>query len=255
MSAMDWAAALANSSRGDHLCQAYRDEGFLAEAVVAYLAAGLRSGAQALVIATPAHRSLFETRLAEAAPGTGTRLLFLDAEETLGKFRIGGLLDWQRFRDTIGRLLDGLDSGRTPRLYGEMVDLLWQRGERHSAMRLEAYWNRLAESRAFSLLCAYRIDVTRPELYGGPLEGVCAAHTHFIPARDYARFDSAVLTATERVLDPAAARMLMTVSARWPLAACMPLGQAMLLWLREHMPRTCASVLRELAQRRSQQAL
>jgi len=51
------------------------------------------------------------------------------------------------------------------RAYGEMVDVLWQRGERDAAIRLEEFWNDLARLQTFSLLCAYCIDHLDPQAY------------------------------------------------------------------------------------------
>ncbi len=78
------------------------------------------------------------------------------------------------------------------RAYGEMVDVLWQRGERDAAIRLEEFWNDLAKLQTFSLLCAYEMDPLDPAAYH-PLECVCKVHTHLIPAADYRRFNQAVV--------------------------------------------------------------
>lgn len=248
MDAQGWTDAVANAARGDHIVQAYEDDAILARSVATFIEAGARENQPALVVATPGHRALF----AEALERGGERctVIMLDAEETLASLRAGGPLDWERFREIVGALIDQLSrDGRVPRVYGEMVDVLWQRGERDAALQLEDLWNRLAQTKAFALFCAYRIDVLDGALYGGPLECICKAHTHFLPAQRHAGFDDAVLEATERVLDPSSARMLLTVSAREPLATHMPHGQAMLIWLREHMPRTSELVLRELSHR------
>jgi len=135
------------------------------------------------------------------------------------------------------------------RAYGEMVDVLWQRGEQDAAMRLEEYWNELTRLQTFSLLCAYRIDNLDSGAYGGPLECVCRTHTHLIPARDYARFNDAVQAASKEVLDQPLAQMLLSLSASHRPATQMPLGQATLLWLAQNMPRTAERVLEQVRAR------
>jgi hypothetical protein len=237
---------LARAQRGDHIVHAYESEVRLADAVATFLDAGAREGQSGLIVATPGHRALFGEKL----EGSAGAVRMLDAEEVLAKVTVDGRPRWQVFRGTLGPILDELArSGKPPRVYGEMVDVLWQRGKRDAALELEAFWNRISQEKPFALLCAYRIDVLDGAVYGGPLECVCEAHTHFFPPQDYSGLDEAVLEATERVLDPAAAQMLLAVSRREPLGTRMPHGQSMLLWLRRHMPRTSGSVLRELAAR------
>jgi hypothetical protein len=132
------------------------------------------------------------------------------------------------------------------RAYGEMTDVLWQKGQREAALRLEEYWTELATLQTFSVLCAYYLDNLDSKAYGGPLESVCKVHTHLIPVRDYARFDRAVQEAAAKVLDGPLAQILLSLSANHRPATHMPAGQATLLWLRQNMPRTADSVLGEL---------
>jgi signal transduction histidine kinase len=71
-----------------------------------------------------------------------------------------------------------------------MVDLLWQDGNTEAAIQLERLWNGLARTRAFSLLCAYRLDGFPHAAHGSPFDAVCAEHTHVRPADGYARADT-----------------------------------------------------------------
>jgi hypothetical protein len=137
------------------------------------------------------------------------------------------------------------------RAYGEMVDVLWQRGERDAAIRLEEFWNDLARLQTFSLLCAYCIDHLDPQAYAGPLECVCRVHTHLIPAPDYGRFNQAVIEASEKVLAAPLAQMLLSLAGSSKPSTGMPAGQATLLWLKRNMPRTADKVLAEVRARYS----
>jgi hypothetical protein len=131
------------------------------------------------------------------------------------------------------------------RAYGEMVDILWQRGDKAAALRLEEFWNEIARLQTFSLLCAYAIDPLHGDTYAG-LESICRCHTHLIPARDYEELNAAVVEASCKVLDPRLAQMLLTLAASHRPHTAMPLGQAALLWLRQNMPRTADRVLGEV---------
>ena len=175
------------------------------------------------------------------------RLHVLDAEKTLALFMANGMPQWQPFREAIGGLIADLRLRHsTVRAYGEMVDVLWRRGQREAAIRLEEYWNELGQLQTFSLFCAYHMDPLDSAAYGGPLESVCKVHSHLIPSPDGARFNEAVHDAARRVLDQPLAQILLALAANHKSATRMPSGQAALFWLQQNMPRTAEKVLREL---------
>jgi hypothetical protein len=232
----------------DHFVQLYDDTARLADAVAQYAQAGLRRGEAVVLIATPEHRRAFLRKLdgAERALGEG-RLRVLDAERTLERFMASGMPQWKAFHEIAGGLIAELRL-RYPavRAYGEMVDVLWQRGEREAAIRLEEYWNELGRLQAFSLFCAYRLSPLDAASYGGPLESVCRTHTHLIPHHDVQGFDEAVRTASAKTLDPPLAELLLSLATRHRQGTEMPLGQVALFWLKQNMPRTAEKVLSEV---------
>jgi hypothetical protein len=253
----NWRELLQGPSGGDHFVQVYKDEAFLLEAVAEYAGTGLRRGEGVVIIATPSHRAAFMQQLegngvaAEEALQRG-QLLLLDADETLARFTAGGMPEWQSFRALTGDLIAKLRlEYPTVRAYGEMVDLLWQRGEREAAIRLEEFWNDLAGLQTFSLLCAYYMDNLDQAAYSGPLDCICRVHSHLIAVRDYKRFNEAVVEASEAVLDQTLAQMLLSLSERHRPQTAMTEGQATLLWLQHNMPRTAEKVLAQVRARYS----
>ena len=243
-----WQELLARPLDGNHIAQIYRDEDFLIDALSHFVATGLAQGDGVVVIATPEHWDAcvvcFETRdlLLQDAALRG-QLLVLDAGKTLPTLMVDGMPDWKRFQDAVGTVIN-----RTRRQYAkirafdEMVDILWQRGARPAAIRLEQLWNHLVKVQDLALCCAYRIDNLDDEAYGA-LEHVCAMHSHLIPARDYDRLEQTVKIASDDVLGAPLARMLQSLAfARQP-PTHMPSAQATLLWLKEHMPLTASKVL------------
>lgn len=250
--AANWPELLQQPGTGDHFVQLYQEETFLRAAVSEYVGNGLRRGDGALLITTPQHAEDFIQALEDAglpvrdALSCG-QLVVLDAQETLQKFSPGGMPDWQTFHVLIGGAIAEMRlQYPNVRAYGEMVDLLWQRGERDAAIRLEEFWNDLAKLQTFSLLCAYYMDNLDAAAYAGPLECVCNVHTHLIPARNYELFNQAVAAASRKVLDQPLAQMLLALSAQSKPATEMPEGQATLLWLKRNMPRTADKVLDEV---------
>jgi hypothetical protein len=247
----DWRDVLRSPCGGDHIVQVYEDEGFLADAVTEYVDAGLRAGEGAVIIAVPEHRRAFEAKIARAAQALASgQLRLLDAQALLETFMLDGAPDWTRFHAVVGGAVAEVRlEYPSTRLYGEMVDVLWQRGERAQAIRVEEFCNELARLQTLSLFCAYRMDNLDADAYGGPLESVCKVHTHLIPARDYSRFNQAVSEAAEKVLEQPLQHMLLSLAAHRRPGTDMPLGQAVLMWLQANMPRTAERVLSEVRTR------
>jgi PAS domain S-box-containing protein len=186
------AAAEAHAPRShddhDHFVQFYEHEESLLALVGDYLGEGLRKGDLLLVIATPEHQNGFCEQLAQSGLAVDRaiaegRFKLLDARETLSKFMVKGLPDWERFRHTMERVLTGMPNkgAGTIRAYGEMVDLLWRDGNPEAAVQLEEQWNDLRELYSFSLFCAY----VMASFYKQPseLRRVCDLHSHVVQAR------------------------------------------------------------------------
>jgi signal transduction histidine kinase len=71
------------------------------------------------------------------------------------------------------------------RAFGEMVALLVAAGNPRAALALEALWNELQQTHAFTLVCAYPLASLDGAAHTELLGAVCAAHGHVIPAESY----------------------------------------------------------------------
>lgn len=175
----------------DHLVQFYETPEFLYSAVSRFVGKGLADRDAIVVIATPGHRQGFARELAAqgfdvAAAETSGQLTLLDAAETLVKFMVDGLPDRQRFRKTIGGLIQKIRRRYpTVRAYGEMVDLLFAANNLQGTIALEELWNELAKTYSFTLLCGYRMGAFNDEAQDKAFHQVCHTHTHVIPAQDF----------------------------------------------------------------------
>ena len=228
----------------DHIVHVHRDRAFLLDSVTDYLQGGLEAGEAAIVIARPALREALSLRLRHR-----DGLHVLDAERTLARFMKDGMPRWHEFHSVVGGLIARVRlSHPGVRAYGEMVDILWQRGEHDAAIRLEEFWNELGRLQTFSLFCAYDLD-SLDETSAGRLARICAVHTHLVPARDHSLVDGAVTSASEEVLDAPLAKILLDLAAKHPAGAQMPLGQSTLLWLKRNMPNTAERVLQRVRER------
>lgn len=248
---MGWRSFIERAGASEHAVQVYDGLDELTRSVGAYLAAGFGVGEPAIVIASAAHRRAFETEL----DARGVQALELedqgiltcrDADETLAAFMDGGMPSSDRFEDAVGRLVDEVSSRfptMTIRAFGEMVDILWARGEKEAALALEELWSDLARSRRFALLCGYRLDIFDIDVQTGALPAVFGAHSHAQPAHDTSRLADAVDTALTEIVGPIdAAHIYLDVAADAPLRS-LPRGQAVLAWLCSNDAALAESVL------------
>jgi hypothetical protein len=170
-----------------HAVQFYGDDDSLFTTVASFLGQGFVDGHPAVVIATPEHRKAILEHLGgrlinvDQAQKTGS-LIVLDAAKTLDMFMEDGMPDAQRFESTVGKLIGDMLADRRDRVliraYGEMVDVLWKKGNSDAAIRLEMLWNRLAQRYGFALLCGYSMGNFYKETKG--FEAICREHTHVV---------------------------------------------------------------------------
>jgi PAS domain S-box-containing protein len=176
----------------DHLVQFYASDAFLVQMVCAFLVPALRDGDAAIVAATAAHRHAFDSALehagidVQAAVREGRYVTF-EASDLMSQFMVAGTPDATLFRDTVGAVMDFAsgDGGRTIRVYGEMVALLYDDGDVDSAVALEDLWNDLADRHAFELLCAYPMRLFSDELDTAAFTHICGQHSAVIPCEGY----------------------------------------------------------------------
>jgi hypothetical protein len=169
-------------SGGQHVCQFFDTDESRADAVGAFLAEGLRNGERVLVVARPVHWAAIADRLASAhipveqEIGRGT-LIVKDAMDTLRRLTRRGVPDAAAFDGTVGTAVRGLSELGPLRIFGEMVDILAQRGELDEAIALEALWNELGRATPYVLMCAYAAANFVSPAAHRPLRDICAAHS------------------------------------------------------------------------------
>lgn len=187
----------ARLSDGGHVVQFYRREGDLFGAVGRYLADVLLDGGSAIVVARPSHRGGFELELTaagvdiEAARSAG-RFVMLDAAATLARVLVDGSPGPAQFDAVVGAIVRSAPTAPV-RVYGEMVDLLWDQGNIAAAIGLEELWNDLAARHPFSLFCAYASSTALGSHETEAFERICSLHSSIVggapvaPAAEVAR--------------------------------------------------------------------
>ena len=165
-----------------HLVQIYEDQDVFIGTLTDFVVNGILLNESVIIIATTLHLTALKTHLVERdidfvrleADG---QLILRDAEEALGEFMVDGWPDKELFRKMVYDLVSrGREGNRKVRAFGEMVALLWARGDNGATVQLEHLWDEFCRNEAFYLLCAYpRSGFTEDATQS--LQNICAAHS------------------------------------------------------------------------------
>jgi signal transduction histidine kinase len=173
---------------GNHTVQFYHDDSYLETSVANYSIAALKAGDAVVVLATPEHRSAIGRQVLDdaALASAASRLLLVDAQETLSKIMPGGVLERARFEEVIGGLLAHATM-LAPHVsaYGELVALLALEGKHDQALELEQYWHALLSRHPIPLLCGYPMRSFAAIENAEALQLICDAHDRVYPAEQY----------------------------------------------------------------------
>jgi hypothetical protein len=145
--------------------------------------------------------------------------------------------------DVIGQARDG---GRyeNVRIWGELVDVLWERGEVAASMSLEDLFDQIGKKRELSTFCSFRMDNFNNDVHTRMLPRLGTNHSHLIPVDDYGRLERAVTDALRQTVGADEASVLEArLSSRYQPAFKMPPAQALLLALRQFLPTLADPVL------------
>ena len=166
-----------------HAVRFYRDADALAQIVANTFIRGLQAGHPCLVVAIPDHTALVvrQLQLRGFDPERLRRrgdLVVRDANQELLRFMVDGTPNSTLFFAAMEPLIELIARERPEcvvHVYGEMVDVLWKRGDTQAAIQLEILWNDLARRRAFSLLCGYAMGNFYKD---ADKHTICSHHTH-----------------------------------------------------------------------------
>jgi len=160
----------------------FADHNELAERVVEHIKGPLELGQAAMLVATPANMLAFEREagrqgLDYASALSEGRLTLFDAQWLMARFMVDGKPDERRFRAIVGgqvRMLAQRYGGIA--IYGEIVALLMASSRYDEALQVERLWNEMASERHFNLLCAYPLDLFKPQQHSRALEKIRSMH-------------------------------------------------------------------------------
>jgi hypothetical protein len=169
----------------EHIAQFYEHEGILLDSLERFVHVGVAANESAIVIATRQHLRALEDRLNATGVNVAMNRLLdqyitVDAEEALDQFMVNKWPDEELFFKLVTGLIERASAdGRRVRAFGEMVALLWARGDVAATIRLEYLWNKVCKTPEFSLFCAYpKAGIT--EDTSRSMAEICAAHSRIV---------------------------------------------------------------------------
>jgi hypothetical protein len=182
---MERVASSSSAAAGYHAVRFYENDRSLARIVAEFLEEGFEGGSPGIVVATATLRAQIIRELTDRSLDVDRLqrshdLLLLDAKETLSTFMMDARPDAGKFKDQMCQVIQRVCRDRadcTVRIFGQMVDILWQDGERDAAIRLEMLWNQLAQTEAFSLLCGYAMGHFYKDAH---FADICGQHSHIV---------------------------------------------------------------------------
>jgi hypothetical protein len=246
-----WHGVLADAGPRDHIVQLYQDENFLNRAVCRFAAAALANGEGVILVPTQRHWEAFCPRLEaegvdlQAVQRNG-QLTVVDADDLLPQFMRDGMPDAPVF---LGLAADVISRSRANdrypkvRWWGEMVNILWERGDASASMNLEDLFDQLSHQHDIAIFCSFLMDNFDGEVHARMLPRLGENHSHLIPVEDYARLELAVADALRETVGSVEATILeKRLLQNYPKDFHMPRSQALLLALGQALPSVADKV-------------
>ena len=247
-----WEQAVVDAAPHDHIVQLYQDQDFLNRAVCQFVGAGLANGAAIILFPTLTHWNAFRARLeGEGVDVTSAQergqLTVVDANEFLPRLMRDAMPDPRAFADVIGDIFGQARAGgnyQTVRAWGELVDILWERGDVAASMNLEDLFDQLNKKIGIAMFCSYLTDNFNGDVHAHMLPRLGTNHSHLIPVEHYARLEGAVADALRETVGPDEARVVESrLLSQYRPPFNMPRSQALLLALRQFLPAIADPVL------------
>jgi hypothetical protein len=247
-----WDRLVADAGPCDHIVQLYQDQDFLNRAVCRFAGAALANGEGIILVPTLAHWNTIGPRLeAEGVDVKAARergqLTVVDSDELMPRFMKAAMPDSALFLGLAGDVIGQVRAGgryQKVRWWGEMVNVLWERGDVAASMNLEDQFDQLAKKQDIAIFCSFQMDNFNGEVHTHMLPRLGTNHSHLIPVEDYSRLERAVAGALRETFGPDEARALESrLLSDYRPAFNMPRAQALLQALHQALPAIADPVL------------
>lgn len=225
-----------------HIVRFFRNAEELVEAVCDFATTGLELGDSIVLAVTNAHAARIRRELSQRGYHGGlAEISWLDAESLAGEL-LGarGVRPGAYERLIVGEVSAAASRARSRRVraYGEIVDVLWKRGQEEDALSLERRWHETCAEHPLRLLCGYRLSL---------MDCRCLdiAQAHDLVEESALKDAGKVRRALEKVFGHQAEQLRSIVSGQRQLKG-LPFEQAALMWISRHMPAGAARLAKAL---------
>jgi hypothetical protein len=246
-----WSDLLSQAGPRDHIVQLYQDQEFLNRAVCRFAASAMANGEGVILVPTAAHWDAFCPRLEAEGVDIGAaeargQLTVVDADALLPDFMKGAMPDSPLFLGLAGETIArARGAGRYPKVrwWGEMVNILWERGDVAASMNLEDLFDKLAHEHEIAIFCSFLMDNFNGEVHSRMLPRLGENHSHLIPVEDYDRLERAVMAALRETVGADDALVLeRQLLDGFAPSFHMPRSQALMLALNQTLPMVAETV-------------
>ena len=169
----------------EHVVQIYENDSAFLDLLAEFVIDGVETNECVIVIATKIHQDELNRRLIAlgykpSSLVSNGHLISLDAEEALAKFMVNDWPDENLFNQVINDVI-ARAKVNCPRIraFGEMVAILWAKGQVGATVRLEQLWNKFCQNDAFCLFCAYPQSGFTQDASESIMH-ICSAHSKMI---------------------------------------------------------------------------
>jgi hypothetical protein len=169
----------------EHVVQLYDNEDTFLDMLAGFAGSGFNAGDSVIIIASASHLESLSKRM--KAHGihvdslvTNSQYIPLEAEQTLATLMSNGRPDEELFMKIIGETVKrAKKNNRKVRAFGEMVAILWERGEHEATIELENLWNKFCSREALTLFCAFPRSAFDDSPYDS-IPHICSCHSKII---------------------------------------------------------------------------
>jgi DNA-binding NarL/FixJ family response regulator len=163
----------------------YSDDTVFLDSLTRFIAAALKTGKAAIVLATKSHLHSLLQRLKAGGVDTDGALrqgtyIPMEVAETLSTFMVNDMPDAARFFEVASALIEtAAKAAKYSRVVacGECAPGLWAEGKADAAIRLEHLWDEVVTTFDMDTLCGYALSSFHGEENKQVFQSICAEHS------------------------------------------------------------------------------
>lgn len=191
-----YADFIAPGAKCDHLVQLYESEEHLHKIVCSFIIPAIKSDEAVIVIAEKRRIDALEACFREQSINVERmkhqhQLVFVDAEVLADRSLPDGRFEGERVEQFLVDLFTRVQKNhRRVFVYGELVNVLCERGQHVAALELEQIWSRFVTGREITLLCGYDMNNFKDGGLDKVFDRICRQHTQIKPSESYTALDT-----------------------------------------------------------------